>query len=72
VQQREGVATTTRTVWDRRMEAHKAAQLAMADIVEALHPRHGILSISEMSRLSGVSRQDIYKTFNHGAKKPRA
>jgi hypothetical protein len=46
VQQREGVATTTRTVWDRRMEAHKAAQLAMADIVEALHPRHGILSIS--------------------------
>jgi hypothetical protein len=37
--------------------------------VEALHRRHGILSISEMSRLSVVSRQDIYRIyFNHGPK----
>jgi hypothetical protein len=29
----------------RRVEAHKAAQLAMAEIVEALHRGHRILSI---------------------------
>jgi predicted DNA-binding transcriptional regulator AlpA len=49
------------------MEAHEAAQLAIATSWEALHRGHGILSISEMSRLSGVSRQDIYRIFNHGA-----
>jgi hypothetical protein len=67
MQQREVVPTTTRTVSDWRMEAHEAAQLAMATSWEALHRGHGILSISEMSRLSGESRQDIYRIFNHGA-----
>jgi len=44
---------------NRRLEAHKAAQVAMAEIVEAQHRGHGILSISEMSRLSGLSHQEI-------------
>ena len=56
----------------RRMEAHKADQLAMAEIVEALHRGHGILSISEMSRLSGVTRQNIDRSLQHGGKEPRA
>ena len=43
----------------RRMEAHKAAQLTMAEIAESVHRGHGILSISEMSRLPRVSRQNI-------------
>jgi hypothetical protein len=49
------------------LEAHEAAQLAIATSWEALHRGHGILSISEMSRLSGESRQDIYRIFNQGA-----
>ena len=56
----------------RRMEALKAAQLAMAEIVEALQRGRGILSISEMSRLSGVSRQDIYRILQRAGKELRA
>ena len=54
----------------RRMEALKAAQLAMTEIVEALHRGHGIVSISEMSRLSAVSRQDIYRSLQRRAAEP--
>ena len=53
------------------MEALKAAQLAMAEIVEALHRGRGVVSISEMSRLSGVTRQDIYRTLERSRREPR-
>jgi hypothetical protein len=33
----------------------------MADIAEALRRGNGVLSIAEMSRLSGVNRTEIYK-----------
>jgi hypothetical protein len=41
------------------------------DIVEALHRGEGILSILEMSRLSGVSRQDIYRIFQSRSQRSR-
>jgi hypothetical protein len=45
----------------RRMEARKAGQQAMAEIAEALRRGEGILPITELSRLSGVTRSEIYK-----------
>jgi hypothetical protein len=42
----------------RRLEAPKAAQLAMAEILEALQRGHGILSISEMS-LRGIAPRHL-------------
>lgn len=45
----------------RRLEAKKAGEQAMADIREALHRGNGVLSVSEMSRLSGLSRPEIYR-----------
>jgi hypothetical protein len=39
---------------------------ARAEIVEALHRGDGILSVSEMSRLAGVTRQEIYKIIQRG------
>jgi hypothetical protein len=43
----------------RPMEARKASEQAMSDIMEALHCGDGILSVVEMSRLSGVAKSEI-------------
>jgi hypothetical protein len=50
----------------RRMEARKAGQQAMEEIVEALRRGEGVVPIVEMSRLSDVSRHEIYKIIQRG------
>jgi hypothetical protein len=50
----------------RRLEAIKDQEAAMAAIEEALRRGEDILSISEMSRLSGVRRQQIYRILGGG------
>src|SRR5215216_6440557 len=55
----------------RRMDARMAGQRAMAEIAEALCRRgDGILPIREMSRLSRVTRSEIYKILKRGADEP--
>ena len=48
------------------------AYLPVRQVVEALQRGRGILSISEMSRLSGVSRQDIYRILQRAGMELRA
>jgi transcriptional regulator of acetoin/glycerol metabolism len=47
---------------ERRAEARRAQQDAMIDIAD-WRRGHRILSVAEMARLSGVTRETIYRTL---------